>query len=132
MPVTYSIDASRRMIHTICSGALTFAEVIGHFRELSVDPACSGHLDVLLDLSDTSTLPERRQLGAVNAELDAIRRKVQFGLCAIVATRDALFGMMRMFEVLAGDYFQATRVFRAIDQAEAWLLSKQAGARSPN
>jgi hypothetical protein len=67
-------------------------------------------------------MPESRRFGAVKAELARIRQKVQFGACAIVASRDALFGMMRMFEVLAENYFCTTRVFRTIDEAEAWLL----------
>lgn len=125
MPVTYSIDASRKTIRTRCSSPLTFADVIGHFRELNQDPACSGHLDVLLDVSEADTVPESRQLGAISAELDAIRKKVQFGMCAIVATRDAMFGMMRVFEVAAGQYFRETRVFRDFAAAEAWLASQQ-------
>jgi hypothetical protein len=28
-----------------------------------------------------------------------------------------------MFEVLTGDHFTATRVFRKMDEAEAWLAS---------
>lgn len=132
MSVTYSVNADRRMIRTTCSGALTLAEVIEHFRSLSANPSCSGHLDVLLDLSETDTMPESRQFGAVKAELARIRHKVQFGACAIVATRDALFGMMRMFEVLAENYFCTTRVFRTIDEAEEWLLLQQSGINPEN
>jgi hypothetical protein len=96
--------------------------VIEHFRELYRDPVCSGHLDVLLDVSQADTLPEPGQLGPINAELGAIRDKVRFGLCAIVATRDAMFGMMRMFEVLARP--------RASSDPEAWLVSQRtAGSR---
>jgi hypothetical protein len=104
--------------------------VIEHFRELYRDPVCSGHLDVLLDVSQADTLPEPGQFGPINAELGAIRDKVRFGLCAIVATRDAMFGMMRMFEVLARPYFLGTRVFRASSDPEAWLVSQRtAGSR---
>ena len=45
--------------------------------------------------------------------------------CAILACRDALFGMMRMFEVLAQDSFRVTRTFRTATEAEAWLVSQQ-------
>jgi hypothetical protein len=123
MAVTYKIDASQKIIRTECSGAVSLAEVIAHFRELGEDPACYGKLDVLLDVSGMDTLPQGRQFGAINSAISRIRQKIQFGACAIVATRDALFGMMRMFEVLAGDYFRAVRVFRTFDEAEAWLAS---------
>jgi hypothetical protein len=124
VPVTYQIDTTTRRIHTICSRPLKFAEVVDHFRALKEDPTCKGQLDVLLDVSDADPLPESRQLAAIGTELDAVRAKVEFGLCAIVATRDAMLGMMRMFEVPAGPYFRATRVFRSAVEAEAWLASR--------
>jgi hypothetical protein len=126
MPVIYSIEVARRTIRTTCTSPLTFAEVIDHFRTLQQDPLCSGYLDVLLDVSEADQLPESNQFGAVTAELGAIRAKVQFGICAIVAARDAMFGMMRVFEVMARPYFLATRVFRAGPEAEAWLAAQQA------
>jgi hypothetical protein len=47
-----------------------------------------------------------------------------------VADRDALFGMMRVFEVNVGDYFDAIHVFRRMGEAEMWL-SSQAPPRNP-
>ncbi len=125
MPVTYSIDETAKIIRTTCSAPLTFPEVIEHFRTLSHDPACAGHLDVLLDVSEADALPATTQLGAVATELAGVRAKVQFGACAIVATRDAMFGMMRMFEVLAARYFEVIHVFRSYPEAEAWLVAQQ-------
>ncbi len=93
MPVTYSIDATRRLIHTVCTGHLNFAEVMDHFRQLKVDPACCGRMDVLLDVSNADSLPESNQIGAVGTALGAIRPKVQFEACGIVAAKDAMFGI---------------------------------------
>ena len=95
-----------------------------------VDPACCGRMDVLLDVSNADSLPESNQIGAVGTALGAIRPKVQFEACGIVAAKDAMFGMMRMFEVRAGDYFGAARVFRKAADAEIWLASQQAQAKS--
>jgi hypothetical protein len=127
MPVTYKIDSVEKIIRTSCTSPLTFAQVIEHFQELQRDPACSGYLDVLLDVSEADTLPESGQLGTINLELGALRDQVQFGICAIAATRDAMFGMMRMFEALARPYFVATRVFRSLAEAESWLASQRSG-----
>jgi len=121
MPVTYTIDVSRRVIRTRCFGNLTLAEVVDHFRELAEDPACPSQLDVLLDLSGTESLPESDQLMSVTLELGKIRQRVQFGLCAVIAERDALFGMMRIFEVKAEKYFRELQVFRVATEAEKWL-----------
>ncbi|SRR5258708_2539903 len=125
MPVSYSIDASRRMICTTCSGNLTLAEVLAHFQSLSEDPACSGQLDVRLDLSETTSVPQAHEVQSAGYALSMIRRKAQFGACAIIAPNAALFGMMRMFEVFAGEYFRIIRVFRGSAEAAAWLVTQQ-------
>lgn len=100
--------------------------MIEHFRTLKEDPACTGRLDVLLDVSDADRLPLSSQLGPISAEVGAVRAKVEFGSCAIIAPRDAMFGMMRIFEIAAGSYFRAIRVFRTATEAEKWVASQTA------
>src|SRR5271169_1926514 len=113
MPVTYTIDTKERVIRTQCVGRVTLAEVVEHFRELGRDPECAGHLDVLLDLSETNTVPKTSEIQAIPYEIARIREKVQFEACAIVAVSDPLFGMLRMFEVLAERFFRVIHVFRS-------------------
>lgn len=121
MAVTYEIDQARRRIHTRCIGAVTFDEVRQHFADLVRDPDCPERLNVLLDLSETTSLPTSGQLSAVTTEIARVSPRVQFGSCAIIASQDALFGMARMFEVFAEKYFGATRVFRTVDEGTRWL-----------
>ena len=121
MPVTYNIDTARKLIRTTCSGPVELEEVVDHFRTLLQDPDCVGTFDVLLDVSAQERVPVSTQLGAVTREIGALRRKIQFGSCAIVAPGDVMFGMMRMFEIFATPYFKAIRVFRSLGDAKAWL-----------
>ena len=44
------------------------------------------------------------------------------GRCAVVATRDFVFGMSRMWELLSTDRSQQIKVFRKVKDAIAWLL----------
>jgi hypothetical protein len=125
MPVTYVIDTQEKIIRTRCFGLVTFGEVADHFRALQHDPDCVGQLDVFLDLSETTSVPEARQIQAVPVEMIRVRGKVQFGACAIVATTDPLFGMLRMFGVLAERFFRVVEVFRTTAEAEAWLDSQR-------
>ncbi len=125
MPVTYTIDTQERVIRTRCMGMVTFAEVVEHFQALERDPECAKGLDVLLDVSEVDSLPDASQIRAVALELKKIQKNVKFGACAIVAARDALFGMLRMFEVMAQEYFRVICVFRATNEAEAWLVSQR-------
>jgi hypothetical protein len=110
-------------------GNLTLQEVVAHFRTLEQDTQRPEHTDVfLLDLSEVDSLPETLQISTVVGELKRIRGKVRFNACAILACRPALFGMMRMFEVLAEDSFRVTRTFRVATEAEAWLVAQQSQA----
>ena len=44
------------------------------------------------------------------------------GKCAVVATRDFVFGMSRMWELLSTDRSQQIKVFRKVNDAITWLL----------
>jgi hypothetical protein len=125
MPVTYEIDAANKLIRTRCTGDVTLREVIGHFRQLEADPECPPYVDVLLDVTEEVTIPTSDELRNVALAIAGIRRRVQFGFCAIVASANALFGMMRMFEVFTEKYFRETRACRTLEEAEAWLNAKR-------
>lgn len=121
MPITYRIEQSKQLIHTRCSGPVVLEEVRQHFVTLSQDRDCPPQLDVLLDLSEMTTLPESDELRTVASDIAHLRPQIQFGICAIVASRSPLFGMARMFEVFAEGYFSATGVFRTEAEAVDWL-----------
>jgi len=44
------------------------------------------------------------------------------GRCAVVATRDFVFGMNRMWELLSADRPQQIKVFRKVREAVSWLF----------
>lgn len=125
MPIAYQIDADKRTIRTRVVGQVTPQDVIDHFRTLEQDPQCPQSPNVFLDLNEVESLPGSPQLTIVVRELKRISAKIRFDACAILASRDALFGMMRMFEALAEECFRVTRTFRIASDAEAWLLSQQ-------
>jgi len=129
MPVSYELERDAELLCTECTGPVSFEEVLGHFRELDADDSLPTRLDILLDLTTTESLPDADQLRTIASEVDRIRRKVEWGACAIVASRDALFGMARMFQVFSEDYFADSNVFRERKQAERWLESVRSRTR---
>lgn len=131
MPVNYEIDTTNSIIRTQCVGNVTLDEVVNHFRQLARDPNCPERLDVLLDLREQSSIPESEQLRVVTGEIARVRRRVQFGVCAIVAPRDVLYGMLRMFQVFSEAYFREAQVFRSLAEAEQWLAAERAAAGGP-
>jgi hypothetical protein len=125
VPVTYQIDTANRLIRTKCAGPITAAEVVDHFRVLAQDPSCPDRLDVFLEVCAGTTVPKSEDLRDVARAIARVRSRLEFGICAIVASTDVLFGKMRMFEVFAEDYFRQTQVFRTASEAEAWLASQR-------
>ena len=125
MPVTYQIDAANGIVRTRCVGAVTLGEVLAHFRDLAQDPDCPKRLDVLLDLSEQTSLPESQELRIVAYQMSRVRERVEFGTCAVVAYENALFGMLRMFQVFTEELCGETWVFRSLPEAEAWLAERR-------
>lgn len=125
MPVLYNIDSVRGRIHTRCVGYVTLDEVLGHFQALTDDSTCPDRLDVLLDLSGLTSIPDSSQLHSVSSTIGGVSGRVRFEACAIVAKRTALFGVMRMFEVIAQDRFGITQVFGGEIEAVEWLETRR-------
>jgi hypothetical protein len=132
MPITYQIDLSRDLIRTRARGSVTLEEVTEHLCALELDPLFRKPLDVLLDLTPCTSLPDRNQLVGVAHQLKGLGGREQFLRCAIATSRTAMFGMTRMFEVMAQDQFVATHAFRTIRDAEAWLTEGRAPALRPD
>lgn len=126
MPVTYSIDRESARLHTRCVGKLTLDEVFDHFHQLEIDDTLPPQLDVLLDLTAMESLPEAGQLRMIATEVGRVQKsKLRWGACAIIADRDALYGMTRMFQVFAEDHFADSCVFREREEAERWIASRR-------
>ncbi len=121
MPVTYTIDKTHNIILTRCVGQVTLDEVIAHFKTLREDPDCPPKLNVLLDLSESATVPEGIHMEPMSESIAAIRDRVKFDACAIVVHGELMFGMARIFLVAAEDSFRSAQVFRSVDDAKAWL-----------
>lgn len=130
MPVKYNIDHERGLIRTVCSGYVTFAEVLDHFVNLRADASVPDRLDVLLNLTEVTSVPETEQLRNVAAELGELRTIVRWGLLGIVSAQPLIFGMSRVFEAFVEEYFEGTRVFHRVEDAEAWIASNRSPAAS--
>lgn len=124
MPIIYQIDPARYFIHTRCVGDMTLEDAKSHLQELQMDPGCPPILNVLLDLTETTSVPGKEDLILVSNELGRVRG-IRFNACAIFTTDDHFFGMARMFAVFAANRFEAMHVFRTLNNARKWLDSFQ-------
>jgi len=123
MPITYEIDQVRRLIHTRCTGPTTLQEVVAHFAELVNDPASPASLDVLLDLTEMTAVPDSGQLHVAASVTREARSRIRFDHCAIVTASEATRGLALVWEMFAREAFQASSVFRSTEEARAWLAA---------
>ncbi len=132
MPIHHEIDRRRALIRTLCTGAVNLDEVSQHFRTLEAEREIPEPLDVLLDLSAITAVPDATQVQLIAAEIGRLHDNVRWGLCAIVATRDLVFGVSRVLEVRTETSFEETQVFRESSAAEEWLVSERARRSRPS
>jgi hypothetical protein len=123
VPIIYEIDAATPLIRTRCIGPVTLADVFEHFRVLGADPAVPEQVNVLLDLREMTSEPQSHQIRAAAAEVIDLKGRVQWGVCAVVAASELLYGMSRVFGVFSQEAFRESRVFRELSEAEVWLAS---------
>lgn len=124
MPIEYKIDVPLALIMTRCVGHITVGDVLQHFRELARVWPNVDRLDVLLDLTELTSLPTVIELEKVAAEISTQIGQHRFGRCAVVTDRDLLRDSMHMFEVLVNRFFDEIRVFRTLEGAVEWLSPK--------
>lgn len=122
MPISYSIDASRGVVLTTASGALTDPELLEHKRTLTRDQQFRPGMVELSDVRGVERLDVTaegvRQFVAQDAQ-DSDR--LSGYRLAIVASQDLVFGMARMYEILTEKNALRVRIFRDMDEARVWL-----------
>lgn len=123
MAYTYVIDSEAGLVRITVTGRDTAADNARRIREIANDLAWSPGMDVLLDFTGAA------EIDIAPAEMDAIAKMkvgidalIGDGRLAIVADRDLIYGMSRMYEALAeGKISMKIRVFRDLREAEEWL-----------
>jgi len=125
MPISYELDRAASVIRTRCYGELKLAEVLDHFRQLRAEPDLPQHLDVFLDLRDSSLVPTAKQIEAASGGPGVLNGVLCFRYCSIVADRPALYGMARMWGILVERFFAEVNVFRTTEEADAWLNERR-------
>jgi hypothetical protein len=117
--ITYSIDPSTGLMLTRADGVVTFHDVNAHLdvEQRNRDLDRPELIDGRGATTDLTTADVRRLVQRAGAML----RTVDLGPTAIVTTNDVVYGMARMYSILAEGIGVNVEVFRDIDAATTWL-----------
>jgi hypothetical protein len=120
MPCDCVLDLERRWVKVTASGVLTFEEMMATRHKFTSDPNFSPDFYQLYDsravTRTTLTAIEVGQAAMANIFSSSSRR-------AVVAPGGETYGVARMFQIYRGlnAGSETIKVFRSIEEAEAWL-----------
>jgi len=127
MPMAYDWDAGRRLLRTRIWGEAGDDDLGAHLRALVADVRIRGPLRELVDMSGAESVSFSAALLQQLATAARAHGDRFLGMrTAIVAPSDVLFGISRMYEMLADSLGSPIEVavFRDVDHAEDWLLRR--------
>jgi len=120
MSIEYTVDRARELMVTVAEGRMSVDEVRRFVVEIVEDPATDGCDELVIlrdvDLQDISS-DDVRGLAQHSTE---ITRSQDFKT-AVVAPRDADFGLFRMYEAFRNRPEGMIAVFRNVEEAMVWL-----------
>src|SRR2546426_11211613 len=119
MPITYVIDRLHQRMVTQADGVLTFHDVNRHLDEEERERGLD--LPELFDARGATTDLTSEQVRRLVQRAAEMIRTIPLGPTAIVVTDDTLYGMARMYSILAEPVGVSVEVFRDVGSAERWL-----------
>ncbi len=125
MPITYHIDRERNLVTISANGNLNEPEYREIRARIASDPQFRPGMYQLEDFR--SVVEHNFTTEGYDSFLDQeISLRQFFGNArhAIVTSSDLHFGLTRKLIVEIGDSHQDTRVFRSMEEAEAWLFEE--------
>lgn len=119
MPIHYVIDHVHGRLVTRADGVVTFHDINAH---LDVEQRNGDlHRPELVDASGATTDLTAEQVRRLVQRAADMLRDVQLGPMAIVANNDVVYGMARMYSMLAEGVGANAEVFRDVESAARWL-----------
>ncbi|KPJ99887.1 MAG: hypothetical protein AMJ60_03465 [Desulfobacterales bacterium SG8_35] len=122
MSHSIKIDKERKLARITASGKVNVLELKAIFIETVRHEDWQSGFNMLCDYSkieDFDVTP--RDIEEITHWQTSIDPLIGKGRCAVVASKDSVFGMSRMWEILSSDSSQQICVFRQMNNAVLWL-----------
>jgi hypothetical protein len=119
MPITIVVDHEHPLVTTTVWGHVTYEEIQSHLSEEERLRA-TGYPELIDAMAASTTLTTDEVRALVNRTHDMLRQG-PFGPTAIASNNDVVYGMARMYQILAERDGISIAVFRRLPEAERWL-----------
>jgi hypothetical protein len=118
MGITYKFDHAERTVRARGWGVLSMPDIDDFYSRLQAEPAFDPSYRTLGDLLLATEIAVTSHQLASSAALPVFEPGTRR---ALVASRDAVYGMLCAFAAFNERLGQTVRIFRNMDAAEAWL-----------
>jgi hypothetical protein len=126
MSITYSVDSRSGHLMTRADGVVTFREIDEH---LDVEQRNRDlHRPELIDARGATTDVTALQVRLLIQRAASMLRAADVGPTAIVTSNDVVYGMARMYSILAEGAGVHAEVFRDMSSANMWLEQFETGS----
>ncbi len=121
-PIEYTIHRDSGLLYVRAEGHLRSSDILAYLEVLDGDPSYRVGFHVLIDLRGVDHYDldpdDIRTVAAANA---GFAEKSPPGSLALVSPKDAVYGLLRMFQALSEGQNLDVQVFRTIEEAVEWL-----------
>ncbi|MFQ5536944.1 MAG: hypothetical protein ACE5GJ_05775 [Gemmatimonadota bacterium] len=122
MPLRYSIDPDQKLVKTVAEATLTDEDILAHKRALLSDPRYQPGMREISDVRGVTEFQVTPRGVSAFVGVDRHTAAVRGGArLAILADRDVVFGMARMYQEMTGGEAGTVGVFRTLEEACVWL-----------
>lgn len=116
------IDKDRRLAQIRAKGMVNVLELQDIFLEMVAHEEWQAGFNILFDYREIENFDvSSKDIDDITEWQASIDALIGDGRCAVVASRDFVYGMSRMWEILSSERSQQICVFRQINDAVAWL-----------
>ena len=125
MPIKYRIDKGNRIIFAEVEGDFTLEDIIKTINSVVSDRDFRSGFNVLSDHRKIGEPATTQQMQGMAAHLESLSYAYGGTKWAMLVSKEASYGMMRMLSALVENVPIELRVFRDMEEALTWLREKQ-------
>ena len=120
MPVISQVDSSLGVVFSMMQGVVTQEDIWSQIDRLNTDPAFQPSFNHLVDMRGATRFDVSEEGMRTVSSHSVFNEKSRR---AIVAERDEMFGVARMYQLLRETHKKPdqVRVFRTMEEARRWL-----------
>ena len=117
MPARFTLDVAKRVVSVRFEGLWSVRDVADYFEDLKRESGFDARFFELADLTEVVSSDVDFQSATMLSRIDPFSPT---GKRAFAATKSAIYGILRMYQMVRGEEY-SMGIFRSLPEAKRWL-----------